>query len=76
VSERGTPARSLEFLNRIGIIDRLAEKQPEEANGLLDVLMGELKQAEDGVGGWILSAERYMEFIACDLPPKSPQFDG
>jgi hypothetical protein len=68
----GKPPRSLEFANRIGVIERLANKQPEqatelhEANRLLDLLMGELRKADDGAGGDILSADRYTEFIACN----------
>jgi hypothetical protein len=76
LSERGHAPRSLEFLNRIDGIKRQAEKQPEEANRLLDLLMGELKEASDGTGGCILSGERYQEFISCDSSAEFPQVDG
>lgn len=69
---QGKPRRSLEFVNRIGAIERQTKKQPEEADKLreasrlLDALMGELRKADDGAGGDILSGERYKEFIACN----------
>jgi hypothetical protein len=60
------PPRSIEFTNRIGHIERQVKKDLQEAQKLLDVLMGELRTADDGAGGYILSGERYTEFIACN----------
>jgi len=60
------PPRSIEFTDRIGHIERQTKKDLTEAYRLLNVLMGELKTADDGAGGNILSGERYKEFIACN----------
>lgn len=60
------PPRSAEFTDRIGHIERQVKQDLREAQRLLDVLMGELRTADDGVGGYILSGEHYNEFIACN----------
>jgi hypothetical protein len=60
------PRRSLEFLNRLPDIEAQARTKTDEASRLLNVLMENLKSADDGAGGAILSPERFEEFILCD----------
>ena len=67
LAERGTPANSVRFLNIIGEIEELNQQRADEAFQRLDLLMGELKNAYDGLGGFILSADRYKDYIECDV---------
>jgi hypothetical protein len=59
------PSRSLEFLNRLTEIEALAKKQPHESSRILETLLLELAGAADGMGGAILTGERFEKFIAC-----------
>jgi hypothetical protein len=54
-------------LNIIGEIEELNKQHADEAFQRLDSLMGELKTADDGFGGFILSAVRYKYYIECDV---------
>lgn len=54
---------SFAFLNRIVEIESIAETNVELADHLLTGLTRELKEADDGMGGTILSASRYQRFF-------------
>ena len=67
LAERGTPPNSLRFLNIVGEIEELNKGKADEASQRLDSLIGELKTADDGFGGFILSTARYKNYIECDV---------
>jgi hypothetical protein len=67
LAEGRNPANALRFLNIIREIEELNKQHADEAFQRLDSLMGELKTADDGFGGFILSAVRYKDYIECDV---------
>jgi hypothetical protein len=69
LAERASPPNSLRFLNIIGEIEELNKGKADEALQRLDSLLGELKTADDGFGGFILGAVRYKDYIECDVAP-------